>query len=71
MVDRTEPRPTAASIERALRRAASGLALDVDEAAALLAARGAALDELLRVAGVLRDAGLRDAGRPGVVTYSQ
>ncbi|MFC5946195.1 7,8-didemethyl-8-hydroxy-5-deazariboflavin synthase CofG, partial [Micromonospora harpali] len=71
MVDRTEPRPTAASIERALRRAASGLALDVDEAAALLAARGAALDELLRVAGDIRDAGLRDAGRPGVVTYSR
>ncbi|SCF17897.1 FO synthase subunit 1 /FO synthase subunit 2 [Micromonospora haikouensis] len=71
MVDRTEPRPTAASIERALRRAASGLALDVDEAAALLAARGAALDELLRVAGDIRDAGLRDAGRPGVVTYSK
>ncbi|MFF3856361.1 bifunctional FO biosynthesis protein CofGH [Micromonospora sp. NPDC002575] len=71
MVDRTEPRPTAASIERALRRAASGLALAVDEAAALLAARGAALDELLRVAGDIRDAGLRDAGRPGVVTYSK
>ncbi|TDC57882.1 7,8-didemethyl-8-hydroxy-5-deazariboflavin synthase [Micromonospora sp. KC207] len=71
MVDRTEPGPTAASIERALRRAASGLALDVDEAAALLAARGAALDELLRVAGDIRDAGLRDAGRPGVVTFSK
>ncbi|NBE81506.1 bifunctional FO biosynthesis protein CofGH [Micromonospora rubida] len=71
MVDRTEPRPTAASIERALRRAGSGLALDVDEAAALLAARGPALDELLRVAGDIRDAGLREAGRPGVVTFSK
>ncbi|MFI0792948.1 bifunctional FO biosynthesis protein CofGH [Micromonospora rubida] len=71
MVDRTEPQPTPASIERALRRAGSGLALDIDEAAALLAARGPALDELLRVAGDIRDAGLREAGRPGVVTFSK
>ncbi|WP_405094452.1 bifunctional FO biosynthesis protein CofGH [Micromonospora sp. NBC_01412] len=71
MVDRIELRPTPASIERALRRAGSGLALDVDEATALLAARGPALDELLRVAGDIRDAGLREAGRPGVVTFSK
>ncbi|TDC30716.1 bifunctional FO biosynthesis protein CofGH [Micromonospora sp. KC213] len=71
MVDRTEPGPTAASVQRALRRAASGRALDVEEATALLAARGPELDELLRIAGEIRDAGLRDAGRPGVVTYSK
>ncbi|WP_422734260.1 bifunctional FO biosynthesis protein CofGH [Micromonospora sp. WMMD558] len=71
MVDRTEPRPTDASVRRALRRAASGRALDADEATALLGARGDALDELLRVAGAIRDAGLREAGRPGVVTYSK
>jgi FO synthase len=71
MVDRTESGPTMASVERALRRAASGRALDVDEATALLSARGAALDELLRVAGGIRDAGLREAGRPGVVTFSK
>jgi len=71
MVDRTEPGPTDASVRRALRRAASGRALDTDEATALLAARGAELDELLRVAGAIRDAGLRAAGRPGVVTYSK
>ncbi|MEH0933868.1 bifunctional FO biosynthesis protein CofGH [Micromonospora psammae] len=71
MADRTDPGPTTASIERALRRAAAGRALDVDEARALLAARGPALDELLRLAGEVRDAGLRDAGRPGVVTYSK
>lgn len=71
MVDRTEPAPTEASVRRALRRAASGRALDADEATALLSARGAALDELLRVAGAIRDAGLRAAGRPGVVTYSK
>ncbi|SCL54294.1 FO synthase subunit 1 /FO synthase subunit 2 [Micromonospora citrea] len=71
MVDRTEPGPTDASVRRALRRAATGRALDVDEATALLAARGEALDELLEVAGAVRDAGLREAGRPGVVTYSK
>lgn len=71
MVDRTEPGPTDASVRRALRRAASGRALDTDEATALLAARGAELDELLRVAGAIRDAGLGAAGRPGVVTYSK
>ncbi len=58
-------------MRRALGRAATGRALDVDEATALLSARGDALDELLRVAGGIRDAGLRDAGRPGVVTYSK
>ncbi|MEU7614749.1 bifunctional FO biosynthesis protein CofGH [Micromonospora rifamycinica] len=71
MVDRTDPGPTPATVRRALRRAATGRALDVDEAAALLAARGGELDELLRIAGEVRDAGLRDAGRPGVVTYSK
>jgi FO synthase len=62
---------TPPAIRRALRRAADGRPLDVDEAATLLAARGAALDGLLRAAGEVRDAGLRDAGRPGVVTYSK
>ncbi|WP_328339950.1 bifunctional FO biosynthesis protein CofGH [Micromonospora sp. NBC_00421] len=71
MVHRTDPGPTSASVRRALHRAATGRALDVDEAAALLAARGDELDELLRTAGEVRDAGLRDAGRPGVVTYSK
>ncbi|MFS8521670.1 MAG: 7,8-didemethyl-8-hydroxy-5-deazariboflavin synthase CofG, partial [Micromonosporaceae bacterium] len=58
-------------MRRALRRAATGRTLDVDEAATLLAARGTALDDLLEAAGQVRDAGLRDAGRPGVVTYSR
>ena len=66
-----EPEPTEASIRRALRRAADGKAIDADEAAALLAARGPWLDELLAIAGHVRDAGLREAGRPGVVTYSR
>src|SRR4051812_6100210 len=58
-------------MRRALRRAAEGRALDVTEAAVLLAARGDDLDELLETAGRIRDAGLREAGRPGVVTYSK
>ncbi|HEX8348243.1 MAG TPA: bifunctional FO biosynthesis protein CofGH [Actinoplanes sp.] len=75
MVDATrtdaESAPTDAALRRALRRAADGKALDVAAAADLLAARGATLDELLVVAGGIRDAGLREAGRPGVVTYSR
>ena len=43
----------------------------MDEAATLLGARGAALEHLVAVAGAVRDAGLVDAGRPGVVTYSR
>ncbi|WIM97365.1 bifunctional FO biosynthesis protein CofGH [Actinoplanes oblitus] len=63
--------PTEASIRRALRRAADGKAIDADEATALLAATGDQFDELLTIAGGIRDAGLREAGRPGVVTYSR
>jgi len=55
---------------RALARARTGRSLSIDEAAALLAARGAELDELCATAAAVRDAGLRDAGRPGQVTYS-
>jgi FO synthase len=58
-------------MRRALARARDGKALDVDEAAVLLSARDAALESLLQVAGRVRDAGLADAGRPGVVTYSR
>ena len=47
------------------------MALDVTEASVLLAARGEQLDELLAAASRVRDAGLADAGRPGVVTYSR
>jgi FO synthase len=68
---KAERPPTEASIRRALKRATDGKAIDVDEAAALLAADGDLLDELLTVAGGIRDAGLREAGRPGVVTYSK
>jgi len=65
------PEPTDASVRRALRRATEGRALDVTEAAVLLAARGERLEALLTAAAAVRDAGLVAAGRPGVVTYSK
>lgn len=66
----TEPVPTPQQVRRALARAERGAALDVDEAAVLLAASGEDLDRLTAVAARVRDAGLVAAGRPGVVTYS-
>ncbi|WP_028635635.1 bifunctional FO biosynthesis protein CofGH [Nocardioides sp. URHA0032] len=62
--------PTPQQVRRALARAERGAALDVVEAAALLAASGNDLDRLTVVAARVRDAGLDAAGRPGVVTYS-
>src|SRR3712207_9504088 len=63
--------PSPAALRRALRRVRDGVALDVTESSVLLAARGEQLDELLAAASRVRDAGLRAAGRPGVVTYSR
>ncbi|MGW4676414.1 bifunctional FO biosynthesis protein CofGH [Streptomyces sp. NPDC004324] len=64
-------RPTANSMRRALKRAASGVSLDAGEAAVLLRARGDDLADLVSTAGRVRDAGLEAAGRPGVITYSR
>ena len=61
---------TPQQIRRALARAERGVALDVAEAAALLAATGPDLDRLCAAAARVRDSGLESAGRPGVVTYS-
>src|SRR3954447_20198142 len=61
---------TPQQIRRALARAERGAALDQAEAVALLAARGDDLERLTAVATRVRDRGLEDAGRPGVVTYS-
>jgi len=55
------PRPTSAT--------RPGLALD--EVEAMLGARGETLAGLQRQAAALRDEGLRDAGRAGIVTYSR
>ena len=54
-----------------MRRAEQGRELDAHEASALMAARGPALDDLLAIATAMRDRGLADAGRPGVITYSR
>ncbi|KAA1421214.1 7,8-didemethyl-8-hydroxy-5-deazariboflavin synthase [Nocardioides humilatus] len=62
--------PTPQQIRRALARAERGAALDVTEAAALLAATGDDLDRLTAAAAKVRDAGLVAAGRDAVVTYS-
>ena len=62
--------PTPQQVRRALARADRGAALDVGEAAVLLAASGEDLDRLAAAAGRVRDAGLVDAGRAGVVTFS-
>ena len=53
-------------MHRALRRASDGKTLSVDEAAVLMGARGPALDELLGIAG-----SLRDLGHGRTVTYSR
>ncbi|MEU6537975.1 bifunctional FO biosynthesis protein CofGH [Streptomyces sp. NPDC047000] len=63
--------PTENSMRRALKRARDGVALDVSEAAVLLQARGADLEDLAASAARVRDAGLAAAGRPGVITYSK
>ncbi|MFE9097206.1 bifunctional FO biosynthesis protein CofGH [Streptomyces sp. NPDC007264] len=63
--------PTENSLRRALKRARDGVALDVTEAAVLLQARGADLEDLAASAARVRDAGLAAAGRPGVITYSK
>lgn len=44
---------------------------DRADAEVLLHARGADLDRLLAVASTMRDTGLQEAGRPGVITYSR
>lgn len=57
--------PGAASLRRVLRRARDGVALNVDEAAEALTARGEDLADLCASAARVRDAGLRSAGRLG------
>jgi FO synthase len=54
------------TVRRALKRAADGKTVSIDEAAALMSARGAHLERLLEVAS-----GLRDRGHGRTVTYSR
>src|SRR5712692_7035673 len=63
--------PSRSALRRALARARDGKALDRDESAVLLHARGEQLTELLSYAARTRDAGLAAAGRSGVITYSR
>ncbi|MEO6606365.1 MAG: radical SAM protein, partial [Aeromicrobium sp.] len=63
--------PNDREIARAVRRAAAGKSIDANEAAGLLSARGELLRDLMATATRIRDAGLDDAGRPGIVTYSK
>lgn len=57
-------------MSRALGRARRGIAIDVDEAAALLSARGEQLTELMHVARDRRQRILASRGRGATVTYS-
>jgi FO synthase len=59
------------ALRRALARARDGKTLDVTEATVLLHARDGHLDTLLEHASRVRDAGLRAAGREGIITYSR
>lgn len=66
------PAPDRRVLAAALARLEDGAtAPDSADAEVLLHARDADLDRLLAVAGTLRDTGLREAGRPGVITYSR
>ncbi|MFF1354087.1 bifunctional FO biosynthesis protein CofGH [Streptomyces sp. NPDC058297] len=71
MSDPEAVRPTANAMRRALKRSRDGVALDLTEAAVLLQARGDDLRDLTASAARVRDAGLKAAGRPGVITYSK
>ncbi len=70
------PMTSAAGLRRVLRRARDGVALNVDEAAIAMTARGEDLLDLCASAARVRDAGLTSAGRRGArgrlpVSYSR
>ena len=54
-----------AALRRVLRRARDGVALNAEEAAIAMTARGADLEDLMASAARVRDAGLTAAGRVG------
>ena len=65
-------RPDPASVRRALRRAADGRGARRRRGGRAAEPPGAPTSTTARaLAGGVRDAGLREAGRPGVVTYSK
>ena len=58
------------SMRRVLRRASDAVTINLDEITLLLSARDEALTQLCEVAARVRDAGLREVNRAGVITYS-
>lgn len=73
---RASSNASASALRRVLRRARDGVALNVDEAAVAMTARGADLADLCASAARVRDAGLESAGRRGPtgklpITYSR
>ncbi|TCC15911.1 bifunctional FO biosynthesis protein CofGH [Kribbella sindirgiensis] len=58
-------------MRRALKRADDGKTLDPVEVEVLLGASGDALTALMTTAARVRDQGLADAGRSGIITYSK
>ncbi|TCC12422.1 bifunctional FO biosynthesis protein CofGH [Kribbella soli] len=58
-------------MRRALKRADDGKTLDPAEVEVLLGASGDALTALMTTAARVRDQGLADAGRSGIITYSK
>lgn len=71
--DAGPPAPDPGALTAALDRLedGGGTAPGRADAEVLLHARSADLDRLLAVAGQVRDQGLREAGRPGIITYSR
>jgi FO synthase len=72
----TSPKTSPTALRRVLRRARDGVALNLDEAAVAMTARGDDLVDLCASAARVRDAGLTSAGRRGSggrlpVTYSR
>lgn len=59
------------AMRRALKRADDGKTLDPAEVEVLLGASGDALTALMTTAARVRDQGLADAGRSGIITYSK
>ncbi|RZT20949.1 FO synthase subunit 1 /FO synthase subunit 2 [Kribbella sp. VKM Ac-2569] len=59
------------AMRRALKRADDGKTLDPVEVEVLLGASGDALTALMTTAARVRDQGLADAGRSGIITYSK
>ncbi|WP_202866773.1 bifunctional FO biosynthesis protein CofGH [Kribbella voronezhensis] len=62
---------TTTAMRRALKRADDGKTLDPAEVEVLLAAGGDDLTALMATAARVRDQGLADAGRTGIVTFSK